>query len=103
MLVEAISGQWGWCPLADGTAGKVVWAAWSASGVSAAWTSGAGELVLAVRARSSVWPFPTVMSRGAQVGDELADGLVGGLGVWPKFAHLAKDRDHAPVSAVAGE
>jgi hypothetical protein len=26
MLVEAISGQWGWCPLADGTAGKVVWA-----------------------------------------------------------------------------
>jgi len=26
MLVEAISDQWGWCPLADGTAGKVVWA-----------------------------------------------------------------------------
>jgi anti-sigma regulatory factor (Ser/Thr protein kinase) len=26
MLVEAISDQWGWCPLAGGTAGKVVWA-----------------------------------------------------------------------------
>jgi anti-sigma regulatory factor (Ser/Thr protein kinase) len=26
MLVQAISDQWGWCPLADGTAGKVVWA-----------------------------------------------------------------------------
>lgn len=26
MLVEAISDQWGWCPLADGTAGKLVWA-----------------------------------------------------------------------------
>ena len=26
MLVQATSDQWGWCPLADGTAGKVVWA-----------------------------------------------------------------------------
>jgi anti-sigma regulatory factor (Ser/Thr protein kinase) len=26
MLVQAISDQWGWCPLADGTAGKLVWA-----------------------------------------------------------------------------
>jgi hypothetical protein len=26
MLVEAISDQWGWCPLADGTPGKLVWA-----------------------------------------------------------------------------
>ena len=27
MLVEAISDQWGWCPLAEGTPGKLVWAA----------------------------------------------------------------------------
>ena len=27
MLVEAISDRWGWCPLADGTPGKLVWAA----------------------------------------------------------------------------
>ena len=26
MLVEAVSDQWGWCPLADGTPGKLVWA-----------------------------------------------------------------------------
>jgi len=26
MLVQAISAQWGWCPLADGTPGKLVWA-----------------------------------------------------------------------------
>jgi anti-sigma regulatory factor (Ser/Thr protein kinase) len=26
MLVQAISDQWGWCPLADGTPGKWVWA-----------------------------------------------------------------------------
>jgi anti-sigma regulatory factor (Ser/Thr protein kinase) len=26
MLVQATSDQWGWCPLADGTPGKWVWA-----------------------------------------------------------------------------
>ena len=78
--------------------------AWSAWGVCA--DSMTGRCRAGLRGASEV--VGVAVSYGdeqldAQFGDEFADGVVGGLGVWAEFAHLAEDRDRAPVSGVGGE